>query len=711
MRTCAYISTALMLVSLSTEKCMGQLPSAPRTLEDLLDDSSKPPLRMPERMADAPQQAVPSDDAIADAVELIRQAYESDYQASDKNPEPLIHKLLSAMSQTDVPARKYACLLEAERAAAKAGDYQRVLELTDIRAVEFEIDGIQTRLDRLAEFLTPAAKRDPAALAKLYGHAIETAERGLQQETMAAGKAAADMAVGIAKATQMLGRSKKNPDLIAAGEEKLREAQDLVKTIQKRRESLAKMEAATAVLKDNPADPVANDTVGRYRCFASSDWEDGLPMLSKADAGELKDMATEEIALRETNPPDVRRVFEVAGRWWKYAEAPGLSTQEKGAVKKHAGTLYGEIMDRLTDPLEGQVAQTRFASSGAPKPSRDDWVVPPPLPESGPGPGPRPDDTLSPVIDKSLEWLIAHQLGDGGWSFEHGQCKKCNGQCDNPGEGKTAGDRSAATALAMIAFHRSGHSHKEGRYKAQLRQGIGFLTALAAKGGGKCYGEEGSLYTQGCATIALAEAYALTKDVRLRPAAQAALNYIQDSQDPAGGGWRYAPRQAGDTSATGWQVAALAIGRSAGLAVRPDVLVKADRFLNSVQADQGAAYGYTDAGTARGTTAVGLFCRSKLGWTPQTPALNRGAATFVKTGPSADLYFDYYATQVTQYVGGETWDAWRTPMHDKLVQSQDQRGHAAGSWYDGVSGGHGADIGGRLYCTTLATMILCVGSP
>ncbi|NQW48718.1 MAG: terpene cyclase/mutase family protein [Planctomycetes bacterium] len=659
---------------------------------------------MPERPADALQQAVPSDDAIAEAVELIRQAYESDYQASDKNPEPLIHKLLSSTSQTDVPARKYACLLEAERVAVKAGDYQRVLELIDIRAVEFEIDGLQMRLDRLGEFLTPAAKRDPAALAKLYGHAIETAESGLQQESMAASKDAADMAVVIARATQLLGRSKKNPDLAEAGEEKLRAAQELVKNIQKRREALAKVEAALAVLKDNPADPVANGTVGRYRCFASGDWEKGLPMLSKADTGELQDMATEEIALSETNPADVRRVFALAGLWWKYAEAPGLSTQEKGAVKKHAGTLYGEIMDRLTDPLEGQVAQTRFASSGASKPKRDDWVVPTPLP----GPGPRPDDSLSPVIDKSLEWLIAHQLGDGGWSFEHGQCKRCNGQCDDQGNGK---DRSAATALAMIAFHRSGHSHKEGPYKAQLRQGVGYLAALATKDGGRCYGEGGTLYTQGCATIALAEAYALTKDVRLRPAAQAALDYIQNAQDPAGGGWRYAPRQAGDTSATGWQVAALATGRSAGLAVRPNVLANADRFLNSVQSAQGAAYGYTNAGAAPGTTAVGLFCRSKLGWAPKTPALNRGAATFVKAGPSSDLYFDYYATQVTQYVGGETWGAWRTPMHDKLVKAQDQRGHAAGSWYDGVSGGHGANIGGRLYCTTLATMILCVGAP
>lgn len=708
MRRFAYVSLTLTLLVLWTQRCGGQLPSAPRTLEDLLDDSSRTQLRITARAADAQRQDIPSDAAIADAVELIRQAYETDYQLSDKNPKLLIHKLLLAASQTDVPARKYACLLEAERAAAEAGDFQRALELIDIRADEFEIDRTQTRLDRLAEFLTAAAKRDPAALDKLYGHAVETAELSLQQEAMAASKAAADMAVGIAKATQALGRSQKTPDLVAAGDEKLRNAQDLMKTIQKRRDGLAKVQAAMAAIKDNPADPVANGMVGRYRCFASGEWEQGLLMLSKADAGELKDIATEEIALREAKLTDVRRVFTLAGLWWKYAEAADFSTEEEAAVKKHAGTLYAEIMDSLTDPLEIQIAQSRFGKSGATKPELDDLVVRP----QPPGLGPAPNGDVIPVINKSLAWLIAHQLDDGGWSFEHGQCKACNGRCGNPGKGTAAVDRSAATALAMIAFLRSGHSHKEGRYKAQLRQGIGFLATLATRGGGKCYGETGSMYHQGCAAIALAEAYALTKDARLRASAQAALDYIQNAQDPAGGGWRYKPRQPGDTSVTGWQVAALAKGRSAGLAVRPEVLANADRFLNFAQSDQGAAYGYTDPGNGRGTTAVGLFCRSKLGWLPENPALNRGAAKFVEAGPSSDLYFNYYATQVTHYVGGDTWAAWWKPMHDKLAEAQDKQGHAAGSWYDGVSAGHGgADIGGRLYCTTLATMILCVGAP
>jgi len=41
-----------------------------------------------------------------------------------------------------------------------------------------------------------------------------------------------------------------------------------------------------------------------------------------------------------------------------------------------------------------------------------------------------------------------------------------------------------------------------------------------------------------------------------------------------------------------------------------------------------------------------------------------------------------------------------------LLTSQSKAGHEAGSWYEGVSDGHGAEAAGRLYCTSLATRIL-----
>jgi hypothetical protein len=43
-------------------------------------------------------------------------------------------------------------------------------------------------------------------------------------------------------------------------------------------------------------------------------------------------------------------------------------------------------------------------------------------------------------------------------------------------------------------------------------------------------------------------------------------------------------------------------------------------------------------------------------------------------------------------------------MRDQLVNSQEKQGHMKGSWH--VAGDHGAERGGRLYVTSMATMIL-----
>ena len=76
------------------------------------------------------------------------------------------------------------------------------------------------------------------------------------------------------------------------------------------------------------------------------------------------------------------------------------------------------------------------------------------------------------------------------------------------------------------------------------------------------------------------------------------------------------------------------------------------------------------------------------------------------TGPSDDVYYNYYATQVVHHWGGEPWDEWNSVMRDKLVNSQAQVGHEAGSWYWHRPESNHEKLGGRLYCTAMATMIL-----
>ena len=63
----------------------------------------------------------------------------------------------------------------------------------------------------------------------------------------------------------------------------------------------------------------------------------------------------------------------------------------------------------------------------------------------------------------------------------------------------------------------------------------------------------------------------MTKDNRLLAPAQAAITFIMASQDPVGGGWRYNPRQPGDTSAVCWQVMALKSGLMSGLQVDQEI--------------------------------------------------------------------------------------------------------------------------------------------
>jgi len=67
------------------------------------------------------------------------------------------------------------------------------------------------------------------------------------------------------------------------------------------------------------------------------------------------------------------------------------------------------------------------------------------------------------------------------------------------------------------------------------------------------------------------------------------------------------------------------------------------------------------------------------------------------------MYWNYYATQVMHHFGGEPWQRWNPAMRDRLVATQSDQGHEAGSWYFPDKYG---DAGGRLYNTAMAVMIL-----
>ena len=305
------------------------------------------------------------------------------------------------------------------------------------------------------------------------------------------------------------------------------------------------------------------------------------------------------------------------------------------------------------------------------------------------------------AVADALAWLAAHQAKDGSWDFDL-QKGPCDGRCRHGG---TIGSTTGATAIALLPFLGAAHTHETGEYSGVVRDGIYYLTSrlLQTTHGGDL--QEGTMYAQGLATIALCEAYAMTGDETLRAPAQSALDFICNAQHAAGG-WRYYPGQPGDTTVYGWQIMALKSGRMARLSVPSPVLERARSYLDSVQSEDGAFYGYQMPQRSPGPTAIGLLSRMYYGWNRNDPRLAKGVEYLVELGPSKnDVYFNYYATQVLCHYEGAQWKRWNLKMRDYLLQTQARQGHEAGSWH--FEDKHGS-VGGRLYTTAMCAMILQV---
>lgn len=324
------------------------------------------------------------------------------------------------------------------------------------------------------------------------------------------------------------------------------------------------------------------------------------------------------------------------------------------------------------------------------------------------------------AVALALKWFANHQNPDGSWNLDHRFCPSCRNRCRNPGDKPQA--PFGATGLALLPFLGAGNTHQEGDYKAVVERGIAFLLNNAKIEDGRAIltDPDGSYYSHALCAIALCEVFAMTKDPRLAEPAQMLIHETVFAQDPRGGGWRYERHQPGDTSVLGWQLMALKSAHMAGLMVPPVSAQRAAFFLDTVESEEGYRYRYkmipdeADGGSdpskfqyRRSTSAVGLLSRMYLGWERNHPRLTEGVAWLGKEGPAVirdqNLYLDYYATQVMRHYGGEPWEKWNEQIRDFLVNSQSHDGHEEGSWF--FEGSHN-DAGGRIYCTSLATLIL-----
>ena len=314
------------------------------------------------------------------------------------------------------------------------------------------------------------------------------------------------------------------------------------------------------------------------------------------------------------------------------------------------------------------------------------------------------------AVGFALEWLAARQRVNGTWDFIDVGPSTHKGSVNNPIGG---------TAYALLPFLAAGQTHKEGQYQKQVQAGLAFLTSIgvAAPAGYDLRGVVNkadddtdpnyAYYVHGAATLALCEAYGMTKDRKLKPAAEGAVSFLINSQDPRGGGWRYNPQQGGSTSATAIQVMALKAAEKAGIRI-PDSAWKGISFyLDSVSVDGAGRYGYeVEKKTyAMSVTSMALLSRMYLGWGRDVGDLRAGVALIDRSTSTENYYTNYFATQVLKNWGGPEWERWNGRVRDELIARQETDGPGKGSWIPRDRSDYSLS-GGRLLTTCLATLTL-----
>lgn len=368
-------------------------------------------------------------------------------------------------------------------------------------------------------------------------------------------------------------------------------------------------------------------------------------------------------------------------------------------------------------------------------------------------------DDINRRIVASLEWFCDHQGPEGQWSAKAYDSHTLrvralhthNLEWVKPGEegGDTCDegfDKDADvpwTALALLCFLGSGHVHTDGVYKTYVAKGLSYLRSKQGSNGLIGEGHCSCAHNHAVATIALCEAFALSGDADLKPAAQKAVEYLLAAQSKESG-WRYGfdDGQA-DTQMTSWCALAVKSVQVAGLEGDFEKSwAGTHKYLDSASADLQGTYrtGYM-AGNAGGgsprvrsaadwvshpdSDATNVTLRLLSGdkkWTPKSKELKGQTALLLKDLPAwadkkVDMAYLYFGTLGMFQMGDKKeFDTWKAPLLKALLENQRGWHTKDKDTFEAVLDEFGSfdaidawrAWGGRVWTTAMATLCLQV---
>ena len=301
------------------------------------------------------------------------------------------------------------------------------------------------------------------------------------------------------------------------------------------------------------------------------------------------------------------------------------------------------------------------------------------------------------AVARALLYLSRTQEKDGAWGSLTGKSRRHKRKTHDV----------ALTGLSALCFLAGDHSPgKNGPYRDTVTKAIDFLVEQQGKDGSLMQ-HGGRMYGHAIATLALSEAAIMTGDWKYKKAAIKGAHFIIQAQNNSSGGWRYTPRQSGDTSVLGWCAMALYSVQRMGMEVPPKTLRGAVKWLDKVGCGRTKILcGYTSPSPKPAMSAEGAFSRMLLGQKPSA-AQQKELAAYLdanKKATAGNFYLAYYASLAMMQIGGDAWQRWNPQMRERLVALQTRGGSNDGAWTTKTSySGSGAGV---VYTTTMATLTL-----
>lgn len=327
------------------------------------------------------------------------------------------------------------------------------------------------------------------------------------------------------------------------------------------------------------------------------------------------------------------------------------------------------------------------------------------------------------AIHDGVAWLRAHQDDDGRWDCDEFGKHDADGAHDGDGGGNKGYD-IGVTSLALLALL----AQADPAYDQACHQAAAWLIGqIDAKTGRVPAATHDFLYDQALATLALAETAELLDSTDARTAANGCLRYLESHRNPHGA-WRYQPHDGdNDSSLSSWCIAASAACRSAGLGASPTAVGKALAWFETVTNQSIGRTGYSrrddisarmpgehvkrfPAALGEATTAAAIHARSVVGLSVpygERSELRLLARLPVADPPAVDFYYWLHGSQAFGPLAGTpAAKAWEGALHRALLDSQQKKGTAKGSW--DPTDVWGAP-GGRVYAT--AANVLALSAP